>query len=81
MDEVKKEIPAKAPAKKKPSIDSAQCAGCSVCIENCPMDCLALSRPTHHRDIHTFAYIIQGSTCIGCGICANVCPIKIIVMK
>lgn len=67
--------------KKKPWIDSTTCAGCSVCVENCPMDCLAIEDPKFHGDINTIAHLIEGSTCIGCGICAKVCPIRAITMK
>ena len=73
MDEVKK-------IKDKPYIDAITCAGCSVCIENCPMDCLALSRPAYHGDIHTYAYMQNSDKCISCGICAKVCPIDVITM-
>ena len=67
--------------KKKPWIDETTCAGCSVCVENCPMDCLAIEAPKFHGDIHTIAYLIEGSNCIGCGICAKVCPIRAITIK
>ena len=66
--------------KNKPYIDAVTCAGCSVCIENCPMDCLALTRPAYHGDIHTYAYMQDETKCISCGICAKVCPIDVITM-
>ena len=77
MEEVK-QTPVKV--KDKPYIDAVTCAGCSVCIENCPMDCLALSRPAYHGDIHTYAYMQDNAKCISCGICAKVCPINVITM-
>lgn len=67
--------------KKKPSIDRSTCAGCSVCVENCPMDCLQIEKPKYHGDIHTIAYLAQEEQCIGCGICANACPIRAIIMR
>lgn len=67
--------------KGKPFIDSRTCAGCSLCVENCPMDCLQIEEPKYHGDIHTIAYLAYGEKCIGCGICAEVCPIRAIVMK
>lgn len=67
--------------KKKPWIDATTCAGCSVCVENCPMDCLEIEAPKFHGDITTIASLKEGSTCIGCGICAKVCPIRAITMK
>lgn len=67
--------------KKKPFIDADACAGCSVCVENCPMDCLKIEGPKYHGDIHTIAYLAKKELCIGCGICANSCPIRAITMK
>lgn len=67
--------------KKRPWIDATTCAGCSVCVENCPMDCLAIEDPKYHGDITTIAYLKEEDTCIGCGICAKVCPIRAITMK
>ena len=63
-----------------PYIDVISCAGCSVCIENCPQDCLALTKPTAKGDIHTIAVQKNKASCIGCGICEKVCPIGAITM-
>lgn len=67
--------------KKKPIIDEKNCAGCSICVENCPMDSLAISEPKFHGDIGTIAYLKNSDTCIGCGICQKVCPIRAIEMQ
>lgn len=66
--------------KKFPFINKKTCAGCSVCVENCPMDCLKIEEPKYHGDIHTQA-IFNQKHCISCGICAKVCPIAAIEMK
>lgn len=71
----------KTKEKKVPSIDEKTCAGCSVCVENCPMDCLKIEDAKFHGDIQTIAYMADPNHCIGCGICAKVCPIRAIVMK
>lgn len=65
---------------KKPVIDEASCAGCSVCVINCPKDCLEIEGPKFHGDIHTVAKLVGASNCIGCGICADNCPIDAIRM-
>ncbi len=65
--------------KKMPYIHEETCAGCSVCVENCPMDCLSIEAPKFHGDIHTVAGL-DDTRCIGCGICAKVCPIEAIDM-
>ena len=72
MEKVKKNIP---------HIDGQHCAGCSVCVENCPMECLAIEEPKFHGDIGTIAYLKTPEKCIGCGICAKFCPIEAICMR
>ena len=64
--------------KKYPVIDLKSCAGCSVCVENCPVNCLAIEEPKYHGDITTAAKLIKPEICLGCGICAKVCPIRAI---
>ena len=64
----------------KPAIDRDRCAGCSLCIENCPANCLALTRPTARGDIHTVAALQKPEDCIGCGSCARVCPLRAVSM-
>lgn len=66
--------------KEIPRIDPEACAGCSVCVENCPMDCIAIEPPKFHGDIRTIARV-NTAKCIGCGICAKVCPIRAIEMR
>lgn len=66
--------------KKKPQIDAQACAGCSVCVESCPMDALAIEGPKFRGDIHTAAQLTAVERCIGCGICADSCPIRAISM-
>jgi formate hydrogenlyase subunit 6/NADH:ubiquinone oxidoreductase subunit I len=65
---------------KKPRVDTIVCAGCSLCIENCPENCLELSKPHFRGDIHTFAKLARPDDCIGCGICARSCPVAAIDM-
>lgn len=62
----------------KPYIDSEKCVGCSLCIENCPQDCIELSKPKFQGDIHIYAFLCRANECISCGLCAKACPIKII---
>lgn len=67
--------------RKRPQIDKTTCAGCSLCVENCPMGCLQIEPPKFHGDIHTIAVLMQPERCTGCGICAKHCPIRAIDMK
>lgn len=66
--------------KKWPEVNRSTCAGCSVCVENCPVDCLKIEEPSFRGDILTIAYLARKEDCIGCGICAKVCPIRAIEM-
>ncbi len=64
-----------------PDIDTGLCSGCSMCVENCPAFCLALTSPTHRGDTHTVAALADKGKCIGCGICEKSCPLGAIEMK
>lgn len=66
--------------KKTPYIDYINCAGCSVCVENCPKDCIKLTPPRFHGDIRSTAFISDKGECISCGICEKVCPIGAVTM-
>lgn len=66
--------------KKIPYINPDTCAGCSACVENCPMDCLSIEAPGYHGDIYTKA-VLDETECIGCGLCAKACPIRAIEMQ
>ena len=59
---------------KKPYIDRERCVGCSLCVENCPVDCLTIEDPDFHGDINTAAVLTLPEKCIGCKICEKACP-------
>lgn len=63
---------------KKPVVDRDSCAGCSICVVNCPVNCLKIEDPKYHGDIGTIAVLSDSEKCIGCGICQRVCPIDAI---
>jgi len=65
---------------KKPSILKKVCVGCALCVENCPVDVLALRAPRSHGDTEIVAELTKPEKCIGCGICADVCPVEAIAM-
>ena len=67
--------------KKIPCIDIEECAGCSVCAENCPNDCLAIKKPDFNGDINNYVEMVDKDRCIGCGICERVCPIGAIHLE
>ena len=48
-----------------PWVDVDKCISCGVCVEECPVDCIAEGDPK---------YIIDADECTDCGACADVCP-------
>lgn len=61
-------------------IDKNVCVGCSLCIVNCPVECIQMSQPKMHGDINTYAYVFKPEICIGCKLCQQACPIDAITM-
>ena len=66
------------PARPKPVIDVTVCTGCSLCIENCPANCLALGKA--EGVVQEVAALSQPEKCIGCGVCRDSCPIGALEM-
>ena len=60
------------PARPKPTIDGKVCTGCSLCIENCPVNCLSLRK--EEGAIQEIAGLETEEKCIGCCICRDTCP-------
>ena len=58
-------------------VDTERCKGCSVCIEECPTDVIALSKEVNSNG-YQYAYMKNPDACIGCADCAIVCPDTVI---
>lgn len=50
----------------RPIIDTTDCIGCSVCVDACPQDVLAVP-----DDV---VEIVNEDKCIACGDCMEECP-------
>ncbi len=57
----------------KPVIDSEACTGCTICIDECPTNCLEMA-----EDISILA---RPDDCTSCGTCEEVCPVSAIIME
>lgn len=70
--------PAAAKKTARPLADARLCTACSLCVENCPVNCLALKK--EEGASRETAALAAPEKCIGCGICREVCPIGAIGM-
>src|ERR1051326_8013143 len=60
------------------TLDIETCKGCELCIEACPQESLALSKPINSKGYH-YAVLVQDN-CTGCVNCALVCPDAVITV-
>jgi 2-oxoglutarate ferredoxin oxidoreductase subunit delta len=62
------------PKKGYVEIDIEACKGCSLCVLNCPTECLALNTSdTNSYSLH-YSYVVDQDKCIACMNCAVICP-------
>ncbi len=60
-------------------VNDVFCKGCSMCVENCPQNVIALSSTKiNMKGYHPAELVSDG--CTGCGICAIVCPDAVITV-
>lgn len=63
-------------------VDEHYCKGCSLCVEACPKDCIALDESRITPKGYHPAVLTDESLCTGCIACALMCPeVAITVVK
>jgi len=60
------------PDRGKVTINQAECKGCGLCVETCPLDLLHLSTSLNHYGYRPAEY--SGHGCSSCSLCFYVCP-------
>lgn len=55
-------------------IDSHRCKGCSLCVEACPQDVIAIAKKQVNASGYSYAVPILLDNCVGCAACGIVCP-------
>lgn len=64
----------------KPVIDLNTCCSCVICIDACPVGCLALGEPTTGKFPRRYPLLKDPRSCVGCHFCAIECPVDSISM-
>jgi energy-converting hydrogenase A subunit Q len=54
------------------TVSDEKCIGCSVCVEECPVNCIEPGQPSP---------IDIGEECVHCGKCVQICPVEAISHK
>ncbi len=65
---------------KRPAFAGDTCMSCSMCIDACPVHCLALSEAGKPKDPHGYPWLKDEKACIGCGFCEAECPVGAVTM-
>ena len=54
-------------------VDMDRCKGCSLCVEACPQNDIALAKKVN-KSGYPFVEVVSQDNCVGCASCAIVCP-------
>ncbi len=64
-----------------PTLDTARCTGCGLCVEVCPVEALGLIDANDaHQPKKKKARLVE-SACLGCGVCVRNCPRNCLQLK
>ena len=65
----------------KPELVMEACMACSICVDACPVGCLALSDVPRDKGVDAYPYLKDAKACIGCGFCSQECPADALIMQ
>lgn len=66
--------------KLKPVFRFEMCISCGICVQDCPVSCIALAQEGIDKLNNLYPMLVE-DTCISCAICAKNCPMDCIEMK
>ncbi len=55
-------------------VDTAQCSGCNLCVEDCPYEAIRLEIRSEPHPRFVYEAQVIASKCVSCGICTGSCP-------
>ncbi len=55
-------------------VDEKVCKGCSMCINACPKNIIALAKDRLNAKGYHPAELTDEAACVGCAACATMCP-------
>jgi formate hydrogenlyase subunit 6/NADH:ubiquinone oxidoreductase subunit I len=58
-----------------PVFDHKTCMACKICVDACPVSCIATAATGTAKDPHGYPLITDAGACIHCGQCAEACPV------
>jgi len=64
----------------KPEVVLETCIACNICIDACPVGCLAMSELPRKKGVDAYPYLKDAKACIGCGFCSRECPADALLM-
>lgn len=57
----------------KVTIEKNRCKGCTLCVNTCPKQVLAMSKEINDKG-YFYSEVVNQPACIGCRFCAFMCP-------
>lgn len=57
----------------KTTVDRNRCKGCTLCVNACPKQVLAMSKEINDKG-YFYSHVVNQPACIGCRFCGFMCP-------
>ena len=67
-------------SERRPVFDHKVCMACRICVDSCPVSCIATASRGTDKDPHGYPFLVEAADCINCGQCAEDCPVEAVTM-